>query len=62
MTLLIVGLNKRLAHYRQDLAAAKKLVTQGASVAAAGILVEELAAYTTTANVLLNLDEVITRE
>jgi hypothetical protein len=62
MTLLIGGLNKRLAHYRQDPAAAKKLVAQGASVAAATINVEELAAYTTTANVLLNLDEVITRE
>ncbi len=62
MTLLVGGLNKRLAHYRQDPAAAKKLVAQGASVAAATINVEELAAYTTTANVLLNLDEVITRE
>lgn len=62
VALLNAGLSKRLARYRQEPEAAKQLVTQGASAPAADLDVAELAAYTTTANVLLNLDEVITRE
>jgi len=62
VTLLGNGLAKRLARYRQEPEAAKQLVTQGASAPSADLDAAELAAYTTTANVLLNLDEVITRE
>ena len=62
VSVLSKGLAKRLARYRQEPEAAKKLITQGASAPAANLDVAELAAYTTTANVLLNLDEVITRE
>ena len=62
VALLGAGLAKRLAHYRQAPEAAKLLITQGASVPAADLDVAELAAYTTTANVLLNLDEVLIRE
>ncbi len=62
VALLVAGLDKRLARYRQEPEAAKQLIAQGASVPAATFVVAELAAYTTTANVLLNLDEVINRE
>jgi Protein of unknown function (DUF1549)/Protein of unknown function (DUF1553)/Planctomycete cytochrome C len=62
VTLLSTGLAKRLVRYRQEPEAAKQLITQGASAPASNLDVAELAAYTVTANVLLNLDEVITRE
>ncbi len=62
VSVLSKGLAKRLARYRQEPEAAKQLTTQGASAPAANLDVAELAAYTVTANVLLNLDEVITRE
>ena len=60
--LLAAGLEKRLAKYRADAEAAKKLVAQGQSKADAKLDPAELAAYTLTANVLLNLDEVVTKE
>ena len=53
---------QRLADYRRDLDAARKLVNVGASRPASGLDVSELAAWTVVANLLLNLDEVITRE
>ena len=62
LQVLVSGLEKRLAHYRADAAAAGKLVAVGDSPALAKLDVVELAAYTVTANVLLNLDEVVTRE
>jgi hypothetical protein len=62
VAVLAAGLAKRLARYRQEGEAAKLLVAQGASKPPADLDVADLAAYTTTANVLLNLDEVITRE
>lgn len=52
----------RIARYRTDVAAAKKLITHGASTPDANLDPAELAAATITANVLLNLDEVVTRE
>lgn len=58
---LTAGLRARLANYEQNAEAAQQLIAQGASKPAADLNAAELAAYTVTANVLLNLDEVITR-
>lgn len=62
LQVLAKGLNARLERYQADADDAKKLVTFGASKADTKTNPAELAAYTLTANVLLNLDEVITRE
>jgi len=56
------GLNRRLAKYQQQPELAAKLSTVGAMKADSNVNPTELAAYALTANVLLNLDEVITRE
>ena len=57
------GLNRRLAQYRSDRAAAEKLLTRGRGAARSQRSTSaELAAYTTAASVILNLDEVITRQ
>ncbi len=56
------GLAADLARLKQEPEAAKKLIAFGDSKPAAGIDPAELAAYTLTANILLNLDEVVTRE
>jgi hypothetical protein len=62
LRVLTAGLTKRLDRYRQESDAAQQLVSLGASKPDAKLNVTELAAYTVTANVLLNLDEVVTRE
>ncbi len=62
LQVLVSGLEKRLARYRADADAAAKLVAVGDLPRAAKLDTAELAAYTVTANVLLNLDEVVTRE
>ena len=62
LALLVGGLNDDLARFRQDAGAAKQLIVLGESKAAVSLDPAELAAYTLTANVLLNLDEVVTRE
>jgi hypothetical protein len=56
------GLNRRLAFYRADPAAAEKLLSAGESPRDKSLNTAQLAAYTTTASVILNLDEVITRQ
>ena len=56
------GLNTRLVEYRKDHTAAEKLLTAGESPRNTHLDVVELAAYTTAASVILNLDEVITRQ
>ena len=56
------GLNARLNRYKTLNESAKQLTSQGASMPDAAVETSELAAYTLTANILLNLDEVITRE
>ncbi|MEZ5431170.1 MAG: hypothetical protein R3F31_08330 [Verrucomicrobiales bacterium] len=56
------GWERRLDHFKKDPAAAEHLIHQGHSRPAGGLDPAELAAYTVTANVLLNLDEVVTRE
>jgi uncharacterized protein DUF1553/uncharacterized protein DUF1549/cytochrome c len=62
LAVLASGLQKRIEKYRADADAAKTLVSQGETKPDAKIDSAELAAYTMTANVLLNLDEVVTRE
>lgn len=59
---LLKGLNDRLAFYKDHPEDAQKLITQGESKPDAALDVAELAAYTTSASVLLNLDRVVTRD
>lgn len=49
------------ARYKADAEAAKQVVTQGESRPPASLPAAELAAYTLAANLILNLDETITR-
>ena len=58
---LEAGLTRRLAQYRADPAAAEKLLSAGEAPRDRSLGTAELAAYTTAASVILNLDEVITR-
>lgn len=62
LKVLTAGLKEDLTRLRQDHASAAKLIAFGDSKPLANLDPVELAAYTLTANVLLNLDEVITRE
>jgi hypothetical protein len=58
----LVGLfQSELAHFRQDAAAAKKLVAGALGPLAGEIDPAEAAAWTVVANVLLNLDETVTK-
>ena len=54
-------LERRLAAYREDPAAAKAFLSVGASQPKAGLDPVELAAYANVASLILNLDQVITR-
>ena len=56
------GLKKRVTEFQAKPAEAAALISQGATKADAALPPAELAAYTTTAAVLLNLDRVITRD
>jgi len=49
-------------HYRKDRAGATDLVRQGESKPDPRLDVGELAAYTTVMGLILNLDEVLSRE
>lgn len=60
--ILLTGLNQRLTQYRADTEAATKLINTGASKPDASLNPSELAAYTMTASILLNLDRTITRD
>ena len=62
LEILLAGFQKHLARYRGDAEAASKLIAFGESRPDATLDPAELAAYTLTANVLLNLDEVVTKE
>ena len=62
MRILADGLAKRTVRLQQTPDEAKKITAVGMSKADAKVDPLELAIYTATANVLLNLDEVITRE
>jgi hypothetical protein len=61
IAVLTKGLQDRLASYQADPKAASTLVGLGESKAPATIAPATLAAYTVTANVLMNLDEFVTR-
>jgi hypothetical protein len=56
------GLDARLAEFHAAPETAVSMISHGASKAGEGIAAPELAAYTVTANILLNLDRVITRD
>jgi len=62
LTILLGGLDEHLAKYRRDRKAALKLVSAGEHPRNAKLDVSELAAYTAVAGLILNLDEVITKE
>ena len=61
LAVLEAGLNGRRDQYRKDRAAAEKLLSAGEAARDPALDAVELAAYTTAASVILNLDEVITR-
>lgn len=58
---LTVLLDQRLAHYRANPEAAKAFLSVGASKTDGTFNTEELAAYSSVASLILNLDETITR-
>jgi hypothetical protein len=62
LAVLIEGLNEDIAHLKQQPDAVKQVLSNGESKPHASLDPAELAAYTLTANVLLNLDEIVTRE
>jgi len=58
----MAGLERRLTAYRQDRSAAEKLLSAGEAARDKSLDAAELAAYATVASVILNLDEVITKQ
>ena len=62
LQVLHAGLQRHLQHFRAHPEAAKKLLAIGEAPVAADIDAIELAAYTTLASLVLNLDETLTRE
>jgi hypothetical protein len=56
------GFKADFARYSRNVEAAKELIAEGTSKPSPHLKPAELAAYTLAANVLLNLDEVLTRE
>ena len=62
LRILQAGLGKRVAHYAAAPDEAKALVSVGDAPVPPNLKPPELAAYTVTANVLLNMDETITKE
>jgi mono/diheme cytochrome c family protein len=60
--LLADGLARRTARFRQSPAESAKILTPGEARPDPKLDLVELASYAVTANILLNLDEVITRE
>jgi hypothetical protein len=58
---LVALYEQELAQYKQDPAAAKKLDTGDLGQPPKGVSMESLAAWTVVANVILNLDETITK-
>lgn len=60
--LLVSGLTSRAARYRADPASAEKLAAVGDYPREPGIAAADVAAYTVTAGILLNMDETINKE
>jgi mono/diheme cytochrome c family protein len=52
---------QQLSRYKEDLSAAEKMATSELGVPPDGMNLQELAAWTVVANVILNLDEMITK-
>jgi len=61
LAVLLAGFERRLARFREDPKGAENLLSHGDSKVADGADKVELAALTTVANVLLNLDEMINK-
>jgi len=61
LAVLLAGFERRLARYREDPKGAEKLLSHGDSKVADSADKVELAALTTVANVILNLDELINK-
>jgi hypothetical protein len=61
LEVLLAGFERRLARYREDPKSAEQLLIHGDSKVADGADRVELAALTTVANVILNLDELINK-
>ena len=59
--ILFDGYERRLKRYREDPASAEQLLKQGESPIASNLATLELAALTTVANAILNLDEIMNR-
>ncbi len=59
---LLAGMEQRLLSYRADPESAIKLLSVGEKKPAVGLDPLELAAYSITASVILNLDETVTKE
>ena len=62
LAILERALKRSLARYQQDPESAAGLVNFGEMKAPAGMGPVELAAYTSVANLMMNLDEVVNRE
>jgi hypothetical protein len=62
LRVLLDGYRQHLAKYQKDEKAARKLTAIGEASRDEKLDVRELAAYTTIAGVILNLDEVVTKE
>ncbi len=62
LKILTAGFQAQLEGYRADPSAAEKLVKVGEARRPPELDVAELAAYTAVANLILNLDETITKE
>jgi hypothetical protein len=60
LAVLVKGLEQQIERFQNNPESAKQLLAVGASPARKDLSVEQLAAYTLSANVLLNLDEFIT--
>jgi hypothetical protein len=60
--IILAGLDRRLEKYRRNPEAAEKLVRIGDAKTNEKLDPSELAAYTATASIILNLDETLTKE
>ncbi len=59
---LAAGLNARLERFRNQPEQAEKVISHGDAPRSSEVAIPELAAYTLTASVILNLDETVTKE
>lgn len=62
LKILADGLRDHLQHYQSNVKAAQELIKAGESASAKGLDAAELAACTALANLILNLDEAVTKQ